>query len=178
LPYPTLFRSYKKQKLDRCDPVAHAAFRLLRPIRWEEVYRTADQKSKEFISLSQDYGLIEGLSCATRANRFNGVATCVSAIFDTHRISPIQVLMLQRILPHFNEVIAQPVLGTHHKLTAREIEVLRWTKAGKSSWEIGIILNISERTVKFHLSNVYKKFDVHTRAQAIARAIKLGLISF
>ena len=61
-------------------------------------------------------------------------------------------------------------------LTERETEVLLWVMEGKTSWEIGRILSISERTVKFHLSNIYRKFGVTTRAQAIVYVMKFNLL--
>ena len=61
-------------------------------------------------------------------------------------------------------------------LTRREKDVLTWASEGKSAWEIGVILSISERTVKFHLSNIYRKFEVSTRAQAIVHALRNGLL--
>ncbi|WP_447973005.1 LuxR family transcriptional regulator [Nitrospira sp. Kam-Ns4a] len=39
-------------------------------------------------------------------------------------------------------------------LTKREREVLEWMKEGKTNWEIGRILGISERTVRFHVGNI------------------------
>jgi len=61
-------------------------------------------------------------------------------------------------------------------LTERENDVLRWVAEGKSSWEVGQILSISERTVKFHLSNIYRKFGVTSRAQAIVYAMRSNLL--
>lgn len=61
-------------------------------------------------------------------------------------------------------------------LTPREKEVVKWTVAGKSSWEISKILNCSESTINFHLSNIRLKFNVNTKQQAIIKALKLGLI--
>jgi len=63
------------------------------------------------------------------------------------------------------------------RLTPRELEVLKWVMAGKSSWEIARITNCSEATVNFHLANVRQKFDVNTRQQAVVKAISLGMIS-
>lgn len=63
------------------------------------------------------------------------------------------------------------------RLTAREIEVLNWTKEGKSAWAVGQILNMSEATVQAHLRNVRRKMGVSSKHQAILRAISLGLIS-
>jgi DNA-binding CsgD family transcriptional regulator len=62
------------------------------------------------------------------------------------------------------------------KLTPRERDVLLWASEGKSAWEIGRILSITERTAKFHLSNIYRKLDVHTRTQAVANAIRYGIL--
>lgn len=63
------------------------------------------------------------------------------------------------------------------KLTKRELEVLNWVMAGKSSWEISRITNCSEATVNFHMGNVRQKFNVNTRQQAVVKAIAMGLIT-
>lgn len=62
------------------------------------------------------------------------------------------------------------------KLTPRELECLQWCALGKSSWEVARLLNISEAAVNFHVSNVRAKCGVSTRRQAIAKALRLGLI--
>lgn len=63
------------------------------------------------------------------------------------------------------------------RLTRRELEVLHWVMAGKSSWEISMITRCSEATVNFHLANVRQKFNVNTRQQAVVKAIALGLLT-
>jgi len=70
---------------------------------------------------------------------------------------------------------AVPEAAPH--LTRRELEVLHWVMAGKSSWEISKITNCSEATVNFHMANVRQKFNVNTRQQAVVKAIALGLIT-
>lgn len=61
-------------------------------------------------------------------------------------------------------------------LTQRECEVLAWISAGKSNSEIAIIMGISPWTVKIHVANMYKKMNVCSRGQAVAKAISLQLI--
>jgi len=63
------------------------------------------------------------------------------------------------------------------KLSKREEEVLTWSKRGKSSWEISAILDISERTVNFHVNNIMQKLNAVSRTQAVAVAIERGLIA-
>lgn len=62
-------------------------------------------------------------------------------------------------------------------LTKQEIECLRWCKEGKTNWEIGGILRISEKTVEFHLGNAMKKLGAGNRITAVVRGLRLGLIA-
>lgn len=61
-------------------------------------------------------------------------------------------------------------------LTDREIEVLKLVAEGKFNKEIAAQLHISERTVKNHISNIFKKIDVSDRTQAAVFAIKNNMI--
>ncbi|MBL0150528.1 MAG: autoinducer binding domain-containing protein [Ideonella sp.] len=62
------------------------------------------------------------------------------------------------------------------KLTLREVEVLQWTMEGKTAWEVGAILGISERTAVMHLNNAMHKLDAANKHHAVVKALKLGLI--
>lgn len=62
-------------------------------------------------------------------------------------------------------------------LTAREHDCLYWAAQGKTSWEIGCILGISERTANFHIANLCDKLDVRTRQAAITAAMRQDLLS-
>jgi DNA-binding CsgD family transcriptional regulator len=63
-------------------------------------------------------------------------------------------------------------------LSPRQAEVLQRVCSGLSSKEIGRELGLTERTVKDHLSLVYARLGVNSRAEAVARAAALGLISW
>lgn len=62
------------------------------------------------------------------------------------------------------------------QLTAREVEVLRWTAVGKTSGEIAMILSISGRTVNFHINNTMEKLDCNNKTATAIRATLLQLI--
>ena len=62
-------------------------------------------------------------------------------------------------------------------LTERETEVLRLLAQGKANKEIARSLNISEKTVKVHVSNILSKLGVQSRTQATLYAIRIGLVS-
>lgn len=61
-------------------------------------------------------------------------------------------------------------------MTAREKEVLRWTAEGKTAYEIGQILIVSERTVNFHINNVVAKLGASNKTQAAVKAAALGML--
>lgn len=65
----------------------------------------------------------------------------------------------------------QPIL-----LTAREIEVLRWTADGKTSNEVGQIMAISERTVNFHITNSLEKLGANNKTAGVVKAAMLRLL--
>jgi DNA-binding CsgD family transcriptional regulator len=62
------------------------------------------------------------------------------------------------------------------ELTCREREVLKWTAVGKTYIEVGLILNIDERTVKFHLVNAMRKLHASNKAEAAVKASLLGML--
>ncbi len=62
------------------------------------------------------------------------------------------------------------------KLTRRELDVLSWTSQGKTAWEIGVILGMSDKTVNFHLGNAMRKLDVTSKYQAVLKCVSAGLL--
>lgn len=64
----------------------------------------------------------------------------------------------------------------HIAMSEREIEVLTWSARGKTSDEISSILQLSKRTVDFHMDNARAKLGVATRTQAVVKAVTAQLI--
>lgn len=61
-------------------------------------------------------------------------------------------------------------------ISAREIDCLKWMAAGKTAWEVSVILGISERTVRFHLNAAREKLNCTTTTQAVAKAVSQQLV--
>lgn len=61
-------------------------------------------------------------------------------------------------------------------LTQRELDCLTWTAAGKTSADIAQILELSEHTVNHYLNRAARKLDTVNRTQAVAKALRRGLI--
>lgn len=76
-----------------------------------------------------------------------------------------------------HSLVSTPNNQNKAELTDREKECLYWAAEGKTSWETAKILQISKRTVVFHLQNASRKLNAANRQNAIARAVVLGLIT-
>ncbi|HEY71861.1 MAG: DNA-binding response regulator [Chloroflexi bacterium] len=96
--------------------------------------------------------------------------------------SLLQPVVAARVLDKLGEMMTasespppEPAPGTH--LTAREREALFLLAGGARTRDVAESLFISERTVKTHIANAMQKLDANTRAEAVAKAIQLGLLS-
>jgi DNA-binding NarL/FixJ family response regulator len=70
----------------------------------------------------------------------------------------------------------EPSAPALDELTPREVEVLGLLAEGKANKEVASLLEISEHTVKFHISSILDKLGVSTRTEAVTTAIRAGLI--
>ncbi len=68
-----------------------------------------------------------------------------------------------------------PVRGALQRLTAREREVLGYIASGADNLKIAACLGITERTVKAHITSIYRKLDVENRTQMAMLACQLGI---
>jgi NarL family two-component system response regulator YdfI len=84
--------------------------------------------------------------------------------------------ILARVLAARPASALGPVTPIDSTLTERELEVLQAAARGERNKEIAYKLGITERTVKAHLASVYQKFNVDSRAAAVAVAAHKGLL--
>ena len=135
---------------------------------------------KKLLALSADYGLNRGLAYASRPTPQSNEASYICLETGREPFSDAHSEVLCYALPHLHELLRRVCRKAPEEtiaaLSVRELEVLQWLKEGKTAWEVGMILSISERTVKFHLANIYAKLNVTNRSHAIARAMSLQLI--
>ncbi len=79
-----------------------------------------------------------------------------------------------KVLDRFTEISRK--LHEPTGLSEREIEVLKLMAKGKENKEIGVILTISESTVKTHIQSIFQRLGVDKRVEAVTEAIKKGII--
>lgn len=110
-----------------------------------------------------------------------GSNECLYVFFSKKKAFEVQDSIMGLIMPHIDNVLRriqhlEPLdvvveseeIAHFSGLTARELEIIHWVKSGKTNQEIGMILYISQNTVKSHLKRVFQKLNVTRRAQAVA----------
>ncbi|HYD80781.1 MAG TPA: LuxR family transcriptional regulator [Paucimonas sp.] len=173
---------YETQRYAHIDPTVSHALSSLCPLVWsDDMYKNDMQHN--FKEEARMHGLAEGMTLPVHSR--NGdvamLSLAVSRSGDEARRHVHKMLTFGSLLATLtHEAMRRIVKGQHMepppKLTKRQIEVLQWVAAGKSTWEISKLVGISEHGVIHHVRNILLKFDVASRHQAVAKAIALGLL--
>jgi DNA-binding NarL/FixJ family response regulator len=90
--------------------------------------------------------------------------------------APMTSNIARKVVDFFQNNKVEKKTGIDVQLTPREKEVLGGLVEGNSYKAIADTLNISVETVRFHFRNIYKKLHVHSQSEAVAKAIKHGLV--
>lgn len=177
--YPAPWRvRYREQGYVSTDPTVLHGMKSPMPVVWEAL----SAHNRRLWEEARGHGLVHGWSRSSRGGL--GVIGVFSVCRDVESIS---VKELDEIEPHLVWLSEHAHLGISQRLTAqavprkalsaREIEVLRWTADGKTAAEIGAILQLTERTVNFHVGNVTEKLGVSNKTAAVLRAAMFGWLS-
>ena len=175
-------RHYFEAGYQDIDPVVTLTPSLRSPYLWDDLDRHTrlTDEQRRFMDQARDAGLRSGVSVPLHGP-FGNVsvvsAACREDNPDVRHSAPI----LNALVAQFHNVYTDLVLGIRQipptaQLTERERECLLWSARGKSSWDIGMIVGISEHTVNFHLKNAMAKLEAGSRVVAIVKAIRSSLI--
>jgi DNA-binding CsgD family transcriptional regulator len=174
---------YDGEHMSRIDPFIRRAVNDLAPFTWDQVSRDeADNEDTQyFIQVCKDNGMADGFVIPSHDHDGTlGIVTFkgkgISTNFDLHP-------HLEHLAMHYRAGIkrivdAQEPQPTEAVLTPRQLEVIKWIAAGKSDWETGAILGLSQATVNRHVELAKERLGVSTRIQVVVHALTTGLIGF
>jgi DNA-binding CsgD family transcriptional regulator len=165
------------------DPVAQHCKKQSVPIIWtQDTYISAGQGDKWEVQAAYGYrtGIALALHLPEGKHFFMAVDRDQPLPAGSSELTRM-VADLQLFAVHAQDAAQRVLLPTAPQpdvpaLTPRELESLRWTMEGKTAWELGNILGISERTAVLHVNNATHKLGCVNKHQAVLKALRLGLI--
>lgn len=175
--------SFQNRDNWRRDPVAQHCKRQSMPIIWDQA-TYAEKGLGDMWEHQARFGYRNGIAMALHMPEgrhfFFAVDRDQPVPPDTAELTRL-VADLQLFAVHAQEAalrILTPAMAlpSTPPLTPRELETLRWTMEGKTAWEVGNLLGISERTAALHVNNATHKLDCVNKHQAVLKALRLGLI--
>jgi LuxR family quorum sensing-dependent transcriptional regulator len=174
------FKLYTEKNYDRVDPVVRKCRQSVNPFEWSEAPYDAELEpgAVEVMRRAADFRMsrgfvvpIHGLTGYEAGVSLGGVHLDLNA-----RSKPALHLMAMYGFERIRRLL-QPEPLSSARLTPREREAIAWASQGKSAWEIGEILNITQRTAEEHLATAARKLGAVNRTHAVAIAIRLKIIN-
>jgi len=167
----------------RRQDVVVAADNVVDPAGGEATTLAAGRLSLDYVnSLFPDYAGLDALYAAASQMQFaldagpgleHAAAALIATAWAAYAQPPAAARERAGARPAVKKAGAGKPPG---ELSDREKACLSWAAIGKSSWEIGRILCISENTVIFHIKNAMRKLGANSRTLAAFKAVELGLI--
>ena len=177
------FERYVQQNYVHVDPVIHRTKMSDEAFVWSEALagKPISRASQRVMNEATEFGMMDGYSVPLHSvGGFQAIVTFGARKVDLsneqrgalHIISIYAHNRLRNFLAEATDRRAAAAV----KVTPREREVILWCSGGKTNWEIGQILGISEKTVQHEIASASRKLNSVNRAQLIAESIRLGII--
>ena len=180
--YPPAWRvRYDNHAYADIDPVVHHCLGANSPLVWaRENYRRPTESA--FFEEASMYGLGQGVALPLHGPRGEVGMFCLKPDENCGSSSVTIIHSLPMLALLRDHAIERLLGGPAHQqgrvhLTSREKEVLQWSAAGKTTWEISMILGCTSSAVDFHFKNVRRKFQVGSRQLAVLKAFQQKLIT-
>jgi LuxR family transcriptional regulator, quorum-sensing system regulator BjaR1 len=168
------YSRYTRANYYSSDPCVRHCFSTVEPFTWSELPGPLleGRRAKLIMGDAADCGLVEGM-CVPLHDVY-GFQAVVTMAGDKIEVPPNA-----RKLVHLTSLYAfgaaeraiRPSPPTQ-RLTEREREIMSWTAAGKTAWEIGEVLGIAQATVAAHMMHIREKLGTQNAAHSVAEALR------
>jgi LuxR family quorum sensing-dependent transcriptional regulator len=178
------YRHYTDERFADADPVIRLVRQTTMPFAWSDAPfdREREPRSARVMDEARDFQLNDGFAVPIYTTHgFQAIVTFGAASLDLsdedraaiHLISIYAHSRAREIL-----IPGEPAERARTpRLSSREIECLKWSSAGKSSWETSRILSLSEHTVEAYMKSAIRKLGAVNKTQAVAEALRQKVIN-
>ena len=175
--------SFQNPQNGRRDPVMQHCKRQSVPIIWDQSTYVSNGLGEKWEEQSR-FGMSNGIALALHMPEgrhfFLGVdrdqAVPSNPVELTRVVADLQLFAVHAQDAALRIFEPRSVDPRSPSLTPRELESLRWTMEGKTAWEVGNVLGITERTAAMHVNNATHKLGCVNKHQAVLKALRLGLL--
>ncbi len=179
--YPDHWQArYRDRGYLAVDPTVQHALRSLQPLVWSDsLFARTPELWEEARAAGLAFGWAQPCRDATGVSGMLTLARSAEALHATELADKQMEMIWLAQSAHVGmarSVVPRLLPEMRAKLSAREIEMLRWTAEGKTSSEIADLANISKRTADFHLNNATAKLNAANKTAAAIMAAVLGLL--
>lgn len=162
------------------DPIVHLAMRVNRAFFYDEAMQDMTKAQADLLVEAREHGVVDGFAIPVHRRVGSPGAVTVGS-GEPLSLSSEQQLALE-LLGHVAFAAIERMMPADDdenrlRLTDRERTVLTLVARGKTNWEVGEILSISQYSVRDYLKSLARQLDTSNRTHTVARAIQLGLIS-
>lgn len=173
------FEQYSDSNFHLYDPVTRFTRKQARAFLWSEAPVADDNAIGRSVMqiASTDYHLRHGLCVPIHglAGYQASISFAGAEIDDRFEARSAMEMIAVYAVNRCNQLRSE--VAAPRLLTAREREVMAWVAAGKTAWDIGCILVISEDTVNKLVASAMRRLNACNRPQAVAEAIRHGEIA-
>jgi DNA-binding CsgD family transcriptional regulator len=178
------FETYLAEEWDRVDPILGFTATATRPFCWDDVAsRMAFSRDQTALLDECKRVGVHSIIVAPFPNPNGGCD--IVGVSRRHAESPgrARIAVLQAVCAQtwcrYADLAGDRPDNGHDQitLTNRELEILKWVKDGKSNSEISEIMNLSVKTIEYHVGNLLKKLGATNRTTAVVIAIKHRLLA-
>ena len=173
---------YDSEKLHLIDPTFSHCVKKSTPLIWTpEIFN--GKRQKEMYEEASGYGIRSGITLP-----IHGPHGEMGILCFVNDVKPGKKFLTEAshnlpALSHLRDIIFEtsldfirPASEPAPRISAKELECIKWCAIGKSSWDISQILCCSEAAINYHFGNLRRKFRVSSRQQVVVKALRYGLI--
>ncbi len=170
---------YVDQKLYRVDRTIQAVFSSIEPFSWDEIEAASGPETASVFAMARETGAMNALVVPVHGPL--GEVLAVIMISESDQTYPRELRQKMHVAASLFATCGLTLMERAAEppgpnLSRRELQCIYWVAEGKSDWEIGKILQISDETVAWHVQNAKRKLGVVRRAQLPAAAWRRGLL--
>lgn len=180
---PEFVAVYLRDYTPQNDPFFNICLSGNQPLDWAMI-RSADETVNAIHEIAEEYGIGKhGIAFPIHEPGFGQAIFSVNVGCDDQRWIKIRNKLVNvfHLFAHYfhlrmKDVIAATPITSTFDLSRREREVLLWAASGKTAWETASLIGVSESAIRLYTANAMTKLRAHTKTQAVAIAVKNGIL--